>query len=162
MTLHQARLTWRVCAGCGNDVVVNQGAYPNGERDMTEKVDWMMSLQVAGGPKVSATKKVELATYSKVAFGIKQGKSAQVQLGAGALNLLFVNASDYTDDQGHKVKYTPDSLNKEFTLDAPLMVVSEGTAALLGDLKKLSFKNELNKDITIEIMASSQSITWDA
>ncbi len=127
---------------------------------MDETINWTANFQMMGGPKIAASQKMQVNAYAKTAFDVKKGKGVEVQLGgAGPIQFLIVSASEH----GDKLTYTVNGGANKFTLDAPLMLVGSSAVSHLDPaLTKMHFQNDLDKDVTIEILAGCKSVTPDA
>lgn len=125
---------------------------------MPGKIDWSFNVAVAGGPKFSATRSVQVDAYDKVDATIpkKDGttpgtKTIDVQPGGeGKVQILLITSSVYDD----KLTYKVDG-GSDIKLDEPQLLVGDGIVGLLNKTQKqFVFKNELDPaaDATVQIL----------
>lgn len=131
---------------------------------MPGKIDWSFNVVVAGGPKFSASRSVEVDAYDKVDATIpkKDGSTAGTATvsvqpsGAGKVQILLITSSVYDDKLTYKVDGGTD-----IKLDQPQVLVGDGAVALLNQTQKeFVFKNELEPaaDASIQIFVGRNAV----
>jgi hypothetical protein len=112
---------------------------------MPEQISWTFDVQVAKGPKISASRIIKLEAYDKIEVLVpkKEGDTpgsatVEVQPSAAALvQFILIGSSQYDSKLSYKVNQeSTDSIE----LDAPQLFVGNGAIKLLGPEgpKKLS------------------------
>jgi hypothetical protein len=90
-------------------------------------INYSLSVQVAGGPKVAVSRSLTVHAYDVVDVSIPAAGSADVEIEpgtkAGRVKLLVITADVYAD-----LKYDTGTAH---VLDGPLVLVGEGAVALL-------------------------------
>lgn len=131
---------------------------------MPGKIDWSFSVTVAGGPKFSATRSVQVDAYDKVDAlvpkkaegGAAGAATVSVQPGgAGKVQFLLITSSVYDD----KLTYKVDG-GAEVKLDEPQLLAGDGVVALLNTTQKeFVFKNDMEppQDATVQILAGRRA-----
>lgn len=127
---------------------------------MPGKIDWTVSVTVAGGPKVSLARSLDVDAYDKVDVTIpKAGGPAGSNVvkvsvqpsAAGKVQFLLITSSVYDD----KLTYKVDGGAAEIKLDEPQLLGGDGLVALLGNTQnEFEFKNEVDppKDAAVQIL----------
>lgn len=112
---------------------------------MPEQILWTLNVQVAGGPKISASQTVPVEAYDKIEIEVPATSTAvsvNVLPAARAddVKLLLITAEPYDE----KVTYKPAGVTGDgVALDSPQVVIGQGAVQLLEDTPaKLVFKNE--------------------
>jgi hypothetical protein len=123
---------------------------------MAEKISWMLSVQVIGGPKVSASQTTEVEAYDKIQVTVAAGasnKAVEVQPGgSGQVTFLLITSNKY-DPSKLTYKVNDGTSTTTFTLDAPQFLMGRGGVALLDPAPKtLFFSNTLTEDVSVEIL----------
>lgn len=117
---------------------------------MAEKINWAMSVNVAGGPALSKSGILDVEGYDKFDIIIPKGKETtiEVQLGdAKRTELVFIYSSEFKG-----LTYTVNG-GKSIELNAPLILIGKGATSLLGDKQNtFKFKNEADSDASIVIL----------
>lgn len=126
---------------------------------MPEKINWMLNVQVIGGPKLSDSQTVEVDAYDKIEVTIEAGaadKEVQVQPGgSGQVQFLLIRSSQYKDTLTYKVN---DSTNV-VKLNALQLFMGDGAVGLLDPApEKLLFSNEMGEDVLIHILVGRKAI----
>jgi hypothetical protein len=127
---------------------------------MPGKIDWSFNVVVAGGPKFSASRSVQVDAYDKVDATVpkKEGTTAGTATvnvqpsGEGKVQFLLITASVYDD----KLTYKVDGGATDIKLDEPQVLVGDGAVRLLNATQKqFVFKNEIDPpaDAAIQILA---------
>ena len=115
---------------------------------MPGKIDWNLNVIVAGGPKTSVSRSVEVDAYDKIEVTVpKKGdpgadaKKVSVQpSGAGKVKFLLITSTLYDE----KLTYKVDGGN-EIKLDAPQLFTGAGLVGLLNNTQKeFVFKNDVD------------------
>jgi len=119
---------------------------------MAETINWAVHIDVAAGPKLSASGANEFEAYDKVGVTLDAGATdVDVELqpgGAGQVTLLMIKASNYDPD----LTYSPDGGTTEIPLDAPLVLIGVGAVGLLAAApQELQFDNGTGDPVQIEI-----------
>src|SRR5215218_4057138 len=124
---------------------------------MPEKINWTLNVQVVGGPKMAASKTVEVDAYDKiqVTVAVEEVKEVEVQPGTkkGRVQFLLIN-SDQFGDNDDTLTYQVDD-GDPIALDAPQLFVGDGAVGSLGKTpddppKILTFSNKLSEAASIE------------
>ena len=129
---------------------------------MPGKIDWNFNVVVAGGPKFSASRSVQVDAYDKVDATIpkKEGGTAGTATvnvqpsGAGKVQILLITSSVYDD----KLTYKVDG-GSDIKLDEPQLLVGDGIVGLLNTTQKqFVFKNELGEDASVQILVGRNAV----
>lgn len=123
---------------------------------MTEKINWTVSVQVAGGPAISETKTIEIDAYDKMDVVIDDNstdKEVQVQPASTGIQFLMIK----TDNYGDKLKYKVNdgtSSTSDIVLDSPVhLFIGNGAINLFGKAPiKFLFSNSLGKNAAVKIL----------
>lgn len=126
---------------------------------MTETINYALSVQVAGGPKVTDADKLEVEAYGTLEVEVPDkdtsgGKAkVDVQPSDSGVKFLLVKASDYSN-----LTYTVDGGSPQ-TLDKPLLLIGEGAVKLLGATQKqFEFTNAGTEVVTVNILVGRDAI----
>ncbi|HEV2860970.1 MAG TPA: hypothetical protein VGX48_08195 [Pyrinomonadaceae bacterium] len=130
---------------------------------MAGKIDWSFNVVVAGGPKFSASRSIQVDAYDKVdALVPKKGEggagAATVGVqpgGEGKVQFLLITSSVYDD----KLTFKVDG-GSEVKLDEPQLLVGDGAVRLLNQTQKeFVFKNDIDPpaDASVQILAGRKS-----
>jgi hypothetical protein len=114
---------------------------------MVEKIDWTISAQVAGGPRVMASDSLAVEAYDKIEVTVPKNGSITVDLqpsNADHVYFLLIRAADKSmySNLSHKPEDAPGAIN----LDAPLILIGNGAITLLTSTKKIEFFNSSTSD----------------
>jgi hypothetical protein len=120
---------------------------------MAEKIKWAVHLDVAAGPKLSASDVLEVEAYDKVAVTLEAGaEDVDVELqpgGAGQVTLLMIRASKYDPD----ITFSADGGTTTVPLDAPLVLIGAGAVGLLAEAPQLlQWGNDTGDPVRIDIL----------
>lgn len=120
---------------------------------MTESINWSLNAQIVGGPKIMASDTEEIEAYDKIEVTIENGaidKVVDIQPGGvDKVQFLVIKSEKYSDDLTYKVN----SLIDIIKLDALHVFIGTGAVGLLKETpKKLSFTNELQDPVSVEIL----------
>ncbi len=137
---------------------------------MAESITYSIEASVAGGPRISQSRTVELGAYDKVNLAIPAGTTGtglEVNIqpgGQGLAKLLIISASAY-EGMSYKVN---DAGTQEIKLDGPQFFSGEGGVGLLyqpplsdpspAPPTKLFFLNTSSEDITVEVLVGRDAI----
>lgn len=130
---------------------------------MPGKINWSFNVTVAGGPKFSAARSIQVDAYDKVdalvpkkAEGNAGTATVGVQPGgAGKVQFLLITSSVYDD----KLTYKVDG-GSEIKLDEPQMLVGDGVVGLLNATQnEFVFKNDIDPpaDASVQILAGRKT-----
>ena len=125
---------------------------------MPGKIDWSLNVVVAGGPKLSVSRSLEVEAYDKIDVAIpKKGdpgaNSTKVSVqpsGEGKVQFLLIISSLYDD----KLTYKVDG-GTEVMLDAPQLLTGDGLVGRLAvTQKEFDFKNDVDppKEALVQIL----------
>jgi hypothetical protein len=131
---------------------------------MPGKIDWNFNVVVAGGPKFSASRSVQVDAYDKVDATIpkKEGGNAGTATvnvqpsGEGKVQILLITSSVYDD----KLTYKVDG-GSDIKLDEPQLLVGDGVVGLLNKTQKqFVFKNELDPpaEASVQILVGRNAV----
>jgi hypothetical protein len=127
------------------------------------KIDWTVSFQVGGGPKVSEPGSLTCDAYDKIEVVVKDkttDKAVDVQpsTASGRVQLLLVKSDKYGDKLTYKVS---EAATQTIKLDALQFFMGEGAVGLLGATppQKLLFSNQLGSDASVEILVGRKATT---
>ena len=100
---------------------------------MSEKINWTLSAQVVGGPKISVAKTTEVEAYDKIHIEIAPGAvktkvDIQPSEGSGQVTFLLINADKYGDKLSYQVNADDAS---DVIMDGPHFLIGKGAAGLL-------------------------------
>jgi hypothetical protein len=138
---------------------------------MPESINWTLNVQVVGGPKISDSKTLEVEAYDKIQVVIEAtGNPVEVEIQPsiteGQVKFLMISLTD-SNTYGNQVIYTvndpPDENNssdpKQISLDAPQLLIGKGGVKLLDSApQRLYFKNELDEEISVQILVGRDAI----
>jgi hypothetical protein len=119
---------------------------------MAEKIKWAVHIDVAAGPKLSATDVIEVEAYDKVGITLDAGAAdVDVELqpgGAGQVTLLMIKASNYDP----AITFSADGGATTVPLDAPLVLIGTGAVSLLADApQQLQWDNGTADPVQVDI-----------
>ena len=114
---------------------------------MPEKMSWTSSVEVVGGPKVSAGDTIEVTAYDKIQVIIPDGGGSiavDVQPSASdRVRVLAITSDRYGDGLTYVVEQEGEN-PPPVALDAPQVFAGAGALGLLGDaISVLTFTNDL-------------------
>lgn len=123
---------------------------------MSEKINWILNIQVIGGPRISESKTMEVEAYDKIEVKIDNGASdreIEVSPGEGTVQFLLIKTDHYGNGLQYKVNNGSTSSNP-IILDEPVhLFMGAGSVGSLGIVPiKLLFTNELGEDVLIHIL----------
>jgi hypothetical protein len=122
---------------------------------MSEKITWSLNVQVAGGPKIVASKTVEVDAYDMIQVSVEAGANGvkvDVQPGDG-VQLLLISSDQYGADLTYSVNAAESDATKRIKLDALQLLLGVGAVGLLKDPpKSLFFYNAMGKAASIQIL----------
>lgn len=124
------------------------------------KINWTLNVQVAGGPKISASETTFVDAYDKIEITVAAdgttGQEVQVQPGdAGQVQFLLIRSDAYGETLSYSVNATDSNRIK---LDALQLLIGDGAVGLLGNSpNKLYFYNNLGKDVSIHILVGRKA-----
>jgi hypothetical protein len=132
---------------------------------MNEKINWMVNVQVVGGPRISAAENLSVEAYDKIQVDVPGGDNAQpgiatvqVQPGGAAQVRFLAIASSHYDPA---LTYTVDG-GDPVPLDAFQLLMGKGAVGLLGTtLTAFAFTNQagLDKPASVEILVGRMATT---
>src|SRR5574341_818080 len=137
---------------------------------MPETLNWTVSIQALGGPKLTAADALRVETYGK--FDITLAKSGDpgatqtinLQPSTNKAQFLMVKASKYVDESDTAKKLTveagtpPNDFAAAFDLSAPLVLLGEGAIGMLkDDLGLLKLTNLMDESVQIEILVGGDA-----
>ena len=117
---------------------------------MPEKINWTVTVQVVGGPKLSEARTLEVEAYDLLEVEVPDGDdttpgrvTVNVQPGgAGQVKFLMISSDLYHD----ALTYTVDGDPTEVHLDDLQMFIGGGAVTLLGDTQnQFAFVNRANQ-----------------
>ena len=128
---------------------------------MPEQISWTLNVQVVGGPKISASRTVEVEAYDKIKVIIPRKEaaagSATVDVqpgGAGRVQFLILSAEPEREGLTFRVNEAADV----FPFDGTIFLSGEGAVGLLPDVpKKLHFANDHTEPVTVTILAGRKA-----
>ena len=131
---------------------------------MSEKINWSVSIQVLGGPKISASQTLTVDAYDKIDVVIADGASGEdveVQPGStGQVQFLLIKSVKYGADLTYSVNAAEADSTKRIKLDSQQIFTGEGNVGLLGTSpQKLYFYNSLGEDAAIQILVGRKAVT---
>jgi hypothetical protein len=121
---------------------------------MSEKITYSLSVQVAGGPKISDSDTLEVEAYDKTQVTLADGDSdIEVDIqpgGAGLAQFVSVTATDYDNTLTYKVNAAPATA---IPLDGPHLFIGAGAVSLLDPAPiKLFFTNATGSNVTVNVL----------
>ncbi len=131
---------------------------------MVEKISWVLNVQVAGGPRASASQAMDVDAYDVITVVIPGGDNAtpgtasiEVQPGgAGQVRLLLITSTLYDP----ALTYSVDG-GAQIKLDGLHFLIGSGAVALLGGTQKtFAFTNKagLDKPASLQIMVGRKAV----
>lgn len=117
---------------------------------MPEKINWTVTVQVVGGPKLSESRTLEVEAYDLLEVEVPDGDDdtpgrvlVNVQPGgAGQVQFLMISSDLYH----HRLTYTVDADPTEVHLDDLHLLIGGGAVTLLGDTQnQFAFFNRANQ-----------------
>jgi hypothetical protein len=128
---------------------------------MSQKINWTLTVQVAGGPKLAASQEITVDAYDKIDVTVPSGATdhdVEIQPGgAGQVKLLLISSDQYDADLTYKVNVgTADAVK----LDAQQLLTGDGAVGLLGaPPEKLLLSNGLDTDAAVQILVGRKATT---
>ena len=131
---------------------------------MPEKINWGVSVQIVGGPKIAASQTVSVDAYDKIEVVVADGtdgKEVQVQPGgAGQVQFLLIGSNKYDAALTYSVNAPEANQDDRIKLDALQVLIGEGAVGLLGDSPQtLYFYNHVGQDAAIQILVGRKATT---
>jgi len=122
---------------------------------MPEKINWTLSAQVIGGPKISVAKTMDVDAYDKIHVSIDaKATDAEVEIqpgGSGQVQFLLISADQYNDKVSYKVN--DEASTTIILLDGPHLLIGSGAVGLLDEAPtSLFFSNDLDSNVSIDIL----------
>jgi hypothetical protein len=120
---------------------------------MPETIVLTVNTVVAGGPKLTANRAIEVDAYDKIKVTIPDGTTGMdVELqpgGAGQVSFLQVTSNLYGEDLSYKVN----AGTTDHILDQPHLFSGKGAVGVLsGAPEKLVFDNAMGADVEVQIL----------
>jgi hypothetical protein len=117
---------------------------------MSETVTYAGSATVAGGPQVAFTFNLIAEGYSKFNITVpkKTSKALDLKLKTLKVALILIKSTAYSD----KLKVDPGG--GALALDAPMIIGGTGAVSLLGGVNTLTFDNQLDDPVTIDVFVA--------
>jgi hypothetical protein len=120
---------------------------------MPETIVLTVNAVVAGGPKLSANRTIEVDAYDKISVSIPDattGMDVELQPGgSGQVTFLLVTSDRYGDDLTYKVNAGA----TDRVLDQPHILTGKGAVGMLaGAPETLSFDNAMGADVEIQVL----------
>ncbi len=130
---------------------------------MTHTINWSISVQIAGGPKLSLSKPpllVEEYVVSQVTVptGTAEGDAIRVQIqptvaGDNLATFLLVSADAYEDSAHNHLQYKVTDAGSPKILAGPLLLIGVDAVKLLSDeAGELFFFNPMDQDAVVDIL----------
>jgi hypothetical protein len=123
---------------------------------MPEKITWSLNVQVAGGPKILASKTLDVDAYDMIQVSVGDGANGakvDVQPGDTGVQLLLISSDQYGADLTYSVNAAESDAAKRIKLDALQLLLGVGAVGLLKDPpKSLFFYNALSIAASIQIL----------
>lgn len=120
---------------------------------MPSTINWTLSAQVVGGPKILASDSSEAEAYDVINVTIPNSPDTvevEVQPSSGRVTFLMITSDNYHESD---ISYTVDASPTVIQLDAPQLFVGAGIMALLGGGPgSLTFTNSTNDPANIRIL----------
>lgn len=105
---------------------------------MSERIDWVLNVQVSGGPKISASQSIAIEAYDSIKVtvlgtgdpsGADTDKRVDVQPGgSGQVSFLAITSNRYHSNLTYKVN---SDANPSISLDRPHILAGQGAVGLL-------------------------------
>ncbi len=127
---------------------------------MSESIQWMISVQVKGGPTVSAASTLTADAYEKVQITIANGDADKVVNLTTDPLLLVVTASKYQDAAGvgGNLSYKINNTGTGIPLIGPLMLIGKGAVdRYAASLTSISFTSTVPQSVTIDILTAKDA-----
>lgn len=133
---------------------------------MSEKINWTLSVQVVGGPKISVSQTMEVEAYDKIDVTVPGGDdttpgTATVEVqpgGASQVKFLLITSSLYDAKLTYKVNGGTEAVK----LDALQLLMGSGAVGLLETTpQQLAFTNKagLFAPASIQILVGRKATT---
>ena len=121
---------------------------------MSSKINLALKVNVVSGPSIFVSKEITVEAYDKIEVTIGAGESdkpVEIQPGlSNQVQMFLIKPSKCGNDltyKVHEVNATP------IVLDQEQLFLGQGALGLLGtELDKLFFTNNLDEEVTIEIL----------
>ncbi|MDJ0666697.1 MAG: hypothetical protein QNJ61_05450 [Desulfobacterales bacterium] len=126
---------------------------------MAETLKWKLSVEIEGGPKIEASRSVQVTAYDKVDVELP-GAADLVSATPVSVDVLPDTAADrlevlvlMSDHYGPNLTYTVDGGGAADVLfDGPQTFIGDGAVGLLQAVpQKIIFNNGLGEDVTARI-----------
>ncbi|HEX6938792.1 MAG TPA: hypothetical protein VF158_05230 [Longimicrobiales bacterium] len=126
---------------------------------MPQKVSWTVSVQVLGGPKITASDTMTVDAYDRLDVVVEAGaenKEVEVQPGAaGQVQFVSISSSAYGPELTYRVN--SDTAN-EVALDGQHVLIGSGAVGLLGAAPNtLYFSNDLTEDVSVTVLVARKA-----
>jgi lipopolysaccharide export system protein LptA len=124
-----------------------------GDNSMKEKIKWTTNVTVTNGPSFAFSETAEVEAYEKLQITVVAGQSGKASILPEKVNgqFLVIKASAYTGaDPTKGITYKVG--DEAVRLTGALVLTSAGALQLLKELKEVEFTNNMESDVTIEIL----------
>jgi hypothetical protein len=121
---------------------------------MPNTVNWTVSLQIPGGPRIGESGAVSVEAYDRVSVVVEAGATdvdVEVQPGAadGQVSVLAITASAYSAN----LTVSPDGGTTTFALEAPVALVGSGAVSLLAAApQQVRLANAGAEAVTVDVL----------
>lgn len=121
---------------------------------MPETINWTVSLQVPGGPRLGQSDALAVEAYDKISVTLEAGASdvdveVQPSSTAGQVSLLALMASAYAPE----LTFSADGGSTTRPLVAPVCLIGAGAVSLLDATpQQLQLANRTDDPVTVDIV----------
>lgn len=123
---------------------------------MSEKISWILNVQVLGGPKISATDTIEVDAYDKFDITVLKTKTKSLAFVPGIdvtkIRLILIKP----DKPDVLLTYKINNAGSSIKLDSTQALIGEGSVSFfvgaLTSLDSLDFTNGSSADVSIQVL----------
>jgi hypothetical protein len=129
---------------------------------VAEKINWTLSAQVVGGPRISVSDALTVDAIDKIGVPVAsaESKTVEIQPGdEGRVQFLLINLAA-TEQFGDGLTYKVNDTTTEVRVDGPQMFIGDGAVGLLQQPPNtLTFTNNLTQDVDVQILVGRKAVT---
>lgn len=124
---------------------------------MTVNVNWVVNVQVVGGPKLPAADSLELEAYDFIQVDVEpEAADLEVEVQPGSttgVSFLMIQATPFSDQLSYTVNETEEDEGTRFALDGLHLLVGSGAMSFLGAAPEtLYFYNDGTETAQVSIL----------
>ena len=134
---------------------------------MGERISWSINVQVAGGPKISLSRSLDVDAYDKLSVPVAAGATGESAVPvevqpaseAGRVLFLLISADRYDIENLACEVRDGEATTLTLPLDGPQVLMGPGAISLLGATppQTLYFTNGLESEARVDILVGRKA-----